>query len=120
MPCAYWEGLGIRRGLDLALAQNAVSVGNSVWRQAEGLPIEGPHSPASCSVVLGVDEATWTADAAARARHGFQPGGRRLSEQVALARYVDDLIMVSRIWCHACLGDMLGAMYRRPVAASAV
>ena len=103
------------QGLDLALAQNAVSVGNSVWVQAEGLPIGGPHSPASCSVVLGADEATWTDDAAARARHGFHPRGRRLEEQVALARYVDDLIMVSRTWCTSCLGDMLAVMYRKPV-----
>ena len=108
-----WEEL--RLGMDLALAQSAVSVGDSVWRQAEGLPIGGPHSPASCSVVLGADEAAWTADAAARALHRFLPEGRRLSEQVALARYVDDLIMVSRVWCHACLEDMLTAMYRRPV-----
>jgi hypothetical protein len=108
-----WEE--IRLGMDLALAQSAVSVGDSVWKQAEGLPIGGPHSPASCSVVLGADEAAWTADAAARALHRFLPEGRRLDEQVALARYVDDLIMVSRVWCSACLEDMLGAMYRRPV-----
>jgi hypothetical protein len=108
-----WDELG--QGLDLALAQNAVSVGDSVWAQAEGLPTGGPHSPASCSVVLGADEATWTDDAAARARHGFHPRGRRLEEQVALARYVDDLIMVSRTWCTSCLGDMLAVMYRKPV-----
>ena len=79
-----WDELG--QCLDLALAQNGVSVGDSVWAQAEGLPIGGPHSPASCSVVLGADEAAWTEDAAARARQGFRPRGRRLGEQVALAR----------------------------------
>ena len=108
-----WDELS--RGLDLALAQSAVSVGNSVWVQAEGLPIGGPHSPACCSVVLGADEATWTDNAATRAAHGFGPAGRRLEEQVALARYVDDLIMVSRVWCKSCLEDMLTVMYRRPV-----
>ena len=81
-----WDELS--QGLDLALAQNAVSVGDSVWVQAEGLPIGGPHSPASCSVVLGADEAAWTDDVAARTRHGFLPGGCKLEEQVALARYV--------------------------------
>ena len=99
----------------MALAQSAVSVGNSVWVQAEGLPIGGPHGPASCSVVLGADEAAWTNDVAARTRHGFLPGECGLEEQVALARYVDDLIMVSRIWCSSCLEDMLTAMYRKPV-----
>jgi len=66
-------------------------------------------------VVLGADEATWTDDAAARGRHGFHPKGRRLEEQVALARYVDDLIMVSKTWCTSCLEDMLTVMYRKPV-----
>ena len=108
-----WDELG--EGLDLALAQAAVSVGNSVWLQAEGLPIGGPHSPASCSVVLGADEAAWTGDAAARARHGFAPSDGGLCTQVALARYVDDIIMVSRIWCSACLEGMLSVMYRKPV-----
>ena len=59
----------------MALAQSAVSVGKSIWLQAEGFPIGGPQSPASCSVVLGADGAAWTNDAAARARHGFMPGG---------------------------------------------
>ena len=45
-----WEGLS--QGLDLALAQNAISIGDSVWVQAEGLPIVRLHSQASCSVVL--------------------------------------------------------------------
>ena len=103
------------QGLDMALAQSAVSVGNSVWVQAEGFPIGGPHSPACCSVVLGADEAAWTNDAAARAGHGFMPEGRRLAEQVVLARYVDDLIMVSRVWCSSCLEDMLAVMCRKPV-----
>ena len=80
-----------------------------------GSPIGGPHSPASCSVVMGADEAAWTNDVAARTRHGFHSGGCRLEEQVALARYVDDFIMVSRIWCSSCLEDMLTVMYRKPV-----
>ena len=108
-----WDELS--QGLDMALAQSAVSVGNSVWVQAEGLPIGRPHSPASCSVVLRADEAASTNDAAAHAGHGFMPEGRCLAEQVALARYVDDLIMVYRICCSSCLEDMLVAMYRKPV-----
>ena len=40
-----WDDLS--QGLDMALAQNAVSVGDSVWVQAEGLPIGGPRSPAT-------------------------------------------------------------------------
>ena len=99
----------------MALAQSAVLVGNSVWVQAEGLPTGGPHSPASCSVVLGADEAAWTSDVAARTWHGFLPGGGGVEEQVALARYVDDFIMVSRMWCPLCLEDMLTVMYRKPV-----
>ena len=39
----------------------------------------------------------------------------RFEEQVALARYVDDFIMVSRIWCVSCLEDMLAVMCRKPV-----
>ena len=108
-----WDELS--QGLDLALAQNAVSVGDSVWVQAGGLPIGGLHSPASCSVVRGADEAAWTDGVAARTRHGFLPGGCRLEEQVALARYVDDFIMVSRIWCLSRLEDTLAVMYRKPV-----
>ena len=41
------------------------------------------------------------------------PERRRLAEQVALARYVDDLIMVSRVWCSSCLEDMLAIMFRK-------
>ena len=108
-----WEELSA--GIDLALAQGAVSVGDSVWLQREGLPIGGPHSPACCSVVLGADEAAWADDAARRRAHGFAPSGGPLASQVALARYVDDLIMVSRIWCSTCLEGMIGVMYRRPV-----
>ena len=52
---------------------------------------------------------------AARTRHGFVPGERGLEEQVALARYVDDLIMVFRIWCSLRLEDMLTVMRRKPV-----
>ena len=66
-------------------------------------------------MVLGADEAAWTDDVVARTRHGFLPGGSRLEEQVALARYVDDLAMVSRKWCPSCLEDMLTVMYRKPV-----
>ena len=105
----------LNQGLDMALAQKAVSVGNSAWVQAEGFPIGGPHSPASCSVVLGADEAAWTNDVAARARHGFLPGECGLEVQVALAGYVDDLTTVSRVWCSSCLEDMLTVMYRKPV-----
>ena len=105
----------LRVGASLALAQNAVSVGDFVWRQKEGLPIGGPHSPACCSVTLGADEASWMADAARRVQHGFGPAGVPLASQVALARYVDDLIMVSRVWCRDCLEAMLEVMYRKPV-----
>ena len=66
-------------------------------------------------MVLGADEGAWTNDAAARAGHGFMPGCRRLAEQVVLARYVDDFIMVSSIWCFSCLEDMLAVMYRKLV-----
>ena len=105
----------LRAGALLALAQNAVSVGDSVWKQKEGLPIGGPHSPACCSVTLGADEASWVTDAARRVQHGFGPAGVRLSSRVALARYVDDLIMVSKCWCQDCLEAMLAVMYRKPV-----
>ena len=109
-----WEEL--RRGIDMALAQSAVSVGDSVWRQAEGLPIGGPHSPACCSIVLGADEAAWAADAERRARLGFSaPRGRGIEECAAYARYVDDLCVVSRIWCEGCLESMVDGMYRKPV-----
>ena len=108
-----WEELVT--GVRLALAQSVVSVGDSVWRQAEGLPIGGPHSPACCSVVLGVDEAAWAEDADRRCRLGFDPQGSELSRQAALARYVDDLIVVSRIWCPECLESMVGFIYRKPV-----
>ena len=55
------------------------------------------------------------ADPARRARHGFHPAGQELCSQVACARYVDDLCMVSRKWCKSCLEAMLGAMYTKPV-----
>jgi hypothetical protein len=109
-----WEEL--RTGIDMALAQNAVSVGDSVWKQAEGLPIGGPHSPACCSIVLGADEASWAADASRRAELGFVgPEGSTLEGCAAYARYVDDLCVVSRIWCEGCLETMVDRMYRRPV-----
>ena len=102
-------------GAALAVAQNAGAGGDAAWRQKEGLPIGGPHSPACCSVTLGADEAAWVTEEARRVQHGFGPAGVPLATQVALARYVDDLIMVSRCWCRDCLEAMLAVMYRKPV-----
>ena len=61
------------------------------------------------------DEAAWAEVADRRCRLGFDPQGSELSRQAALARYVDDLIVVSRIWCPECLESMVGFIYRKPV-----
>ena len=86
-----------------------------MWMQAEGLPIGGPHSPACCSVVLGADGARWAAGADRRAALGFGGADDVLEAKAAYARYVDDLCVISKVWCESCLGTMVSAMYRKPV-----
>ena len=85
-----------------------VQIGDSV-AILKGLPIGSPASKTLCSLIIAQSEAIWTE---ARAYEYVPlPPGLSWTDVVACCRYVDDKVMVSNIYCHACLEKFLSQIY---------
>ena len=79
-----------------------VCVAGSVY-ELKGLPIGGVLSGLCVSVVLGKQEYEWNANRLDQFKAGFDFGSFRVSQCVAVLRYVDDILLISLRYCRQCL-----------------
>ena len=86
---------------------NLTLIGDRV-AQLKGTPIGGFLSKMACSLVLINNERQW--DDSGHTVWFHLPHGMSWSDAVALVRYADDTIMVSRLFCEECLEAALNAM----------
>ena len=104
------------------------SIGLDVVRQAirafswvsvyelKGLPIGGVLSGLCLSVVLGKQEYEWNANRLDQIKAGFDFGSFRVSQCVAVLRYVDDILLISLRYCRQCLVEFAKKSYSIPVS----
>lgn len=85
-------------------------VGDACFR-LEGLPIGGVLSKIAASIVLGFEEEAWLHNVELPRRMGFTATSPAWGKEVARARYVDDIIWISGVYCQQCLSVALKAMY---------
>ncbi|CAK0822235.1 unnamed protein product [Prorocentrum cordatum] len=90
-----------------------VSVGDVV-AEFTGVPIGGFMRKVRCSLILCRWETEWDEDDAHLQAQCFVPPGWRWSDAAACSRYVDDMIMLSRVLCRTCLEDALKCMHDVP------
>ena len=69
------------------------------------LPIGGLLCKIAASVVLSQGE--WTEDEETRSRAGYHKDPYRWSSPASCRRYVDDLKVVSQMWCFTCLAERI-------------
>ena len=79
-----------------------VCVAGSVYK-LKGLPIGGVLSGLCLSVVLGKQEYEWNANRLDQIKAWFKFGSFRVSQCVAVLRYVDDILLISLRYCRQCL-----------------
>ena len=79
--------------------------------QLNALPIGGMLSKIAASFTLACEEHAWCFDICRRQLRGFSRDGRSWDSEVARGRYVDDVIWVCAVYCHACLGFGLSLVY---------
>ena len=87
--------------------------GTQVWTFS-GLPIGGLLSKTATSFVLGWQEHCWRTDRSRRQAAGFGFPDRLWPHLVARARYVDDVLWLSRALCEGCLRDGIRHVYAVP------
>ena len=85
-------------------------VGDACFRM-EGLPIMGVLSKVAASIVLGCEEEAWLHNVGLRKRLGFAATTLLWDREVARARYVDDVLWISGVYCQQCLHLALDTMY---------
>ena len=95
-----WSLKRMRCGVELALAQGSVTLGDQLWKQQRGVPIGGMVSKCSCSVTLGMSEQTWS-----------ETHGKQFKGHLAATRYVDDLVVLSPDMCSGCVKNLLKSVY---------
>ena len=87
-----WSLKRMRCGVELALAQGSITLGDQLWKQQRGVPIGGMVSKCSCSVTLGMSEQIWS-----------ETHGKQFKGHLATTRYVDDLVVLSPDTCRDCI-----------------
>ena len=85
-------------------------LGDRVVRM-DGLPFGGLLSKVAASVVLSQEEREWSENETRRANLGYHKTGRRWSSLACCKRYVDDLLVISKMWCYECLREMIPHVY---------
>ena len=90
----------MRCGVELALAQGSITLGDQLWKQQRGVPIGGMVSKCSCSVTLGMSEQIWS-----------ETHGKQFKGHLATTRYVDDLVVLSPDTCRDCITNLLKTVY---------
>ena len=92
-----------------------VCVAGSVY-ELKGLPIGGVLSGLCLSVVLGKQEYEWNANRLGQIEAGFDFGLFRVSQCVAVLRYVDDILLISVRYCRQCLVEFAKKSYSIPIS----
>ena len=90
-----------------------VCVAGSVY-ELKGLPIGGVLSDLCLSVVLGKQEYEWNANRLDQIKAAFDSGSFRVSQCVAVLRYVDDTLLTSLRW--QCLVEFAKKSYSIPIS----
>ena len=83
-------------------------VGDKIFRLS-GLPIGGFHSKVAASAVLGYNESTWCNNHIGRYAEGFR--SQTWEGDVIHLRYIDDIILISSVFCCSCLQYSLKCIY---------
>ena len=104
-----WQAGDLFRAFVAAMSVCLASVNRIVFRLL-GLPIGGLLSKVAACITLGGQERRWKRDPGARSLAGF---GVPIPWKYAVChlRYIDDVILLSRIFCRQCLIDLLACIY---------
>ena len=92
-----------------------VCVSRSVY-ELKGVPIGGVLSGLCLSVVLGKQEYEWNANRLDQIKAGFDFGSFRVSQCVAVLRYVGEILLISLQYCRQCLVVFTKKSYSIPVS----
>ena len=84
--------------------------------ELKGLPIGGVLGGLCLSVVLGKQEYEWNANRLDQIKAGFDFGSFRVSQCVAVLRYVDDILLISVRYCRQCLVVFAKKSYSIPIS----
>ena len=107
MWCFLFEELkrifGIAMGVALGLGDRGIRM--------DGLPIGGLVSKVAASAVLSQQEREWTEDEEKRSRVWYHKDGYRWSSLAYCKRYVDDVMVVSSMWCASFLAEVVLHVY---------
>ena len=104
-----WQADDLFRAFVAAMSVCLASV-NSIVFHLLGLPIGGLLSKVAACITLGGQERRWRRDPDSRKLAGF---GVPIPWKHAVChlRYIDDVILLSRIFCRQCLIDLLVCIY---------
>lgn len=107
-----WSVEDLLRAFCAAMSVCLVSVCQAVF-EMDGLPIGGLMSKCAACITLGGQERRWKSSSETRAREGYR-SNCSWNRAVCHIRYIDDVILVSRLFCRQCLIDCLGVIYNVP------
>ena len=107
-----WLVEDLLRAFCAAMSVCLVSVCQTVF-EMDGLPIGGLMSKCAACITLGGQERRWKCSNEIRARAGFY-SKCSWNRAVCHIRYIDDVILVSRMFCRQCLVDSLSVIYNVP------
>ena len=103
-----WSMQDLFRMFCSAMFMCYTAVGDKVFKLS-GLPIGGFHSKIAASAVLGHDEKIWCNNFSLRTGEGFQ--SKVWKDDVLHFRYMDDVLLISSIYCCSCLQHALKCIY---------
>ena len=90
-------------------------LGPTVW-QIRGIPIGGVMSSAAVAVVLGAAELVWLDQRQKHRQLGFLFGECPVRSCISWKRYVDDVVVGSRVFCCSWIFVFLRACYPVPIS----
>ena len=108
MWCFSMEEL--QKFFGIAKCVSIPGLGDRVVRM-DGLSIGGLWSKVAASVVLSQEEREWSENESRRANLAYHETGRRWSSLACCKRYVDELLLISKMWCYECLEEMIPHVY---------
>ena len=82
-------------------------LGDVVINQTKGVPMGGGASKIASSLLPAHHESQRLTIEGLGLFHGFRSGGLRFSNNPGVIRSVDDLPLLSFVYCQSCLTDML-------------
>ena len=107
-----WSVAELFRAFAASMMVCLVSAGDKIFA-LQSLPIGGLLSKVASSIVLGGQERRWKENYMFQVSEGFRyPAG--WNSAVLHLRYVDDILLVSRIYCRRCLAFATTCIYNVP------